>query len=158
MDRYLAAVVKHDPAAVPLAGDVKLVENTAATPIGKGLWKTATGGPADFKIDEAKGLVFAFSIFRHDGEPEALKITGVPGITELSNEYGVFDLPAAHVFKIRNGRIHEIEAIGYIADSGITNGWERDKLPFERKFQRLLSKPQWAIYVSSSRYRAVRAD
>ena len=35
-----------------------------------------------------------------------------------------FDLPAAHVFKIRNGMIHEIEAIGYIDDSGITNGWE----------------------------------
>lgn len=284
MDQYLAALAKKDPSGLPLAEDVQLVENTEKTTIGEGLWKTATGGPTDFKIivadvdagevafmgvieenemptiaairlkiadhaireidhlvihasedaeplhpnmskarqalldrqpkmeriprermleiansyyesilqgngdlapfadecqrrenggigagdrtqaskgaaqddsavfsrmkcgkqmstgvwgyitditdrrilavDEAKGLVFAFSIFRHNGEPKVLKITGVPGITEQPNEWGVFDLPAAHVFKIRNGEIHEIEAIGYIADSGITNGWD----------------------------------
>jgi len=278
MDRYLDALAKNDPSGLPLAENVQLVENTAKTPMGEGLWKTATAGPSDFKIivadpdsgevafmgvieengnptiaavrlkvvhhriqeidhvvihgdeplhpnmskvrpallerqpklervprkrmieiansyyeaivndngdlapfadecqrrengeigandpsrqtaakdssilsrlkcgeqintgmwsyitditdrrilavDEAKGLVFAFSIFRHNGEPEMMRITGVPGITELSNHWGVFDLPAAHVFKIRNGRIHEIEAIGYIAASGITNGWQ----------------------------------
>ncbi len=75
-------------------------------------------------IDEEKGLAFAFSIFRHDGEPKVIKITGVPGVTERSNDYGAFDLPAAHVFKIRKGRIYEIEAIGFMAEHGITNGWE----------------------------------
>jgi hypothetical protein len=75
-------------------------------------------------IDEEKGLAFAFSIFRHSGEPKVMEITGVPGITERKNEWGAFDLPAAHVFKIRNGKIHEIEAIGYATDHGITNGWE----------------------------------
>jgi hypothetical protein len=282
MDRYLAALAKHDPSGVPLAENVKLVENTKATPIGKGLWETATGGPADFKIyvadvdqgeigmigvieedkkptiasvrlkvvdgeiteidhlvihndgsplhtnmskvrpgllerqpklervprermkkiansyyeaivrddgtvapfadecqrrenggisandqtqtpdeaakddfsvfrkmtcseqlstgvmsyitdinnrrvfamDEEKGLVFAYSVFRHDGEPKVMKIKGVPGITERKNEWGPFDLPAAHIFKIRSGRIHEIEAIGYMAEHGIKNGWE----------------------------------
>ncbi len=75
-------------------------------------------------MDEEKGLAFAFSIFRHSGEPKVIKITGVPGITEIPNKYGAFDLPAAHVFKIRNGMIYEIEAIGYTADHGIANGWE----------------------------------
>ncbi len=283
MDRYLAALAAHDPAGVPLAADVKLVENTEPIPVGKGLWETATAGPADFRIvvadpaagqvgfmgvvesrkrptiaavrlkvekgkiteidhlvippygtglnpnmskvrpgllepvkpservprdqmlkianlyyeaitgddgtlapfaddcerrenggisandqtqtpeeaakddfsvyrkmscsaqlstgvmsyitditdrrllavDEETGLVFAFSIFRHDGNPKVMKITGVPGITERANPYGAFDLPAAHVFKIRNGRIHEIEAIGYIAKHGIQSGWEK---------------------------------
>jgi len=74
--------------------------------------------------DPETGLVFAFSIFRHNGEPKVMKITGVPGITERPNTYGPFDLPAAHVFKIRNGQIHEIEAIGYIAQHGIRNGWD----------------------------------
>ena len=37
MDQYLAALVNHDPADLPLAEDVKLVENTQVTPIGKGL-------------------------------------------------------------------------------------------------------------------------
>ncbi len=282
MDQYLAALANHDPAGVPLAGDVKLVENTVVTPVGKGLWETATAGPTEFKIvvadpvegqigfigviqdrqkpaivairlkvaggqiteidhlvippygpalnpnmskarpgllepvkpservprdrmlkiansyyeaivqdngkvapfaedcqrrenggisandqtqtpeeaaqddfsvfrkmtcsdqlstgvmsyitdidsrrllavDEEMGLVFAFSIFRHDGEPKIMKITGVPGITERANTWGPFDLPAAHIFKIRNGQIHEIEAIGYIAKHGIQNGWE----------------------------------
>ena len=39
-----------------------------------------------------------------------------------ATDWSIFDLPAAHVFKIRNGRIYEIEAVGCIADSEITNG------------------------------------
>lgn len=280
MDQYLTALAKHDPSRVPLSNNVKLVENTEVTPIGKGLWETATGGPTIFKIfvadtvagqigfigviennkiptiiaarlkvvdgkiteidhlvippysdslnpnmsivrpeliepikpservsrdemlriansyyeaivndngdlcpfadesqrrenggisagaqtpeeaynddftvfrkmkcgeqlstgvmsyitdinrrrllavDEKMGLVFAFSIFVHDGEPKVMKIIGVPGITERENNWGPFDLPAAHIFKIRNGKVYEIEAIGYIAKHGIKNGWE----------------------------------
>jgi hypothetical protein len=77
-----------------------------------------------FAVDEEKGLLFAFSIFRHDGSPKVMKIIGVPGITERKNDYGPFDLPAAHIFKIRNGKIYEIEAMGYMAGHGIKNGWE----------------------------------
>jgi hypothetical protein len=283
MDKYLAALPKHDPSGLPLAKNVKLVENTVKTPIGKGLWQTATGGPTDFKIyaadpdteqigfigvieenkkptiasvrlkvqngqiteidhlvvhnekgeplnpnmsklrpallerlpklervhrdemkkiansyyeaivqdngkvapfadecqrrenggisandqtqtpeeaakdefsvyrkmtcsdqlstgtmsyiadinrrrvfavDEEKGLVFAYSIFVHNGTPKVMKIKGVPGVTERKNTWGAFDLPAAHIFKIRNGKIYEIEAIGYVAKHGIKNGWE----------------------------------
>lgn len=75
-------------------------------------------------VDEEKGLVFAFSIFRHDGRPKVMKIIGVPGVSERKNDYGAFDLPAAHVFKIRNGKMYEIEAIGYMDKHGITNGWK----------------------------------
>jgi hypothetical protein len=75
-------------------------------------------------IDEEMGLVFAFSELVHDGTPEVLEITGVPGITEWPNEHGAFDLQAAHIFKIRNGRIHEIEAIGYKAPHGVKSGWK----------------------------------
>jgi len=282
MEQYLDALAKHDPSLVPIADNVKLVENTEAIPVGKGLWETATAGPADFKIlvadpvegqvgfmgvieennepailgarlkvedgkiteidhlvvhsngrplnknmsqvraglieavdpsekvsreemlriansyyeaiiqdngevcpfadesqrrengsitandqtrtpeeeaaddfsvfarmkcseqlstgvmsyitdinrrrfiavDEEMGLVFAFSIFVHNGEPAVMKIIGVPGVTERANNYGPFDLPAAHVFKIRNGKMYEIEAIGYIAKHGVKNGWE----------------------------------
>jgi redox-sensitive bicupin YhaK (pirin superfamily) len=285
MDQYLEALAKHDPSRVPLASNVKLVENTEVTPIGKGLWETATGGPTDFRIyvadpvarqvgfigvieekgtptilgarlkvvdgriteidhlvihsrdrplsphmaqprpallqplapservprdqmlkiansyyeaivqddgtvapfadecqrrenggtsandqeqtpeeaaeddfsvfrkmkcgeqlstgvmsyitdinrrrllavDEEMGLVFGFSIFVHDGEPKVMKIIGVPGITERANTWGPFDLPAAHIFKIRGGQIYEIEAIGYVAQHGIQSGWEADK-------------------------------
>jgi hypothetical protein len=282
MEQYLNALSKHDPSAVPLAKDVKLVENTEVTPVGKGLWETATGGPTQFKIfvadtvagqvafmgvieenkmpvilgarlkvvkgkiteidhlvihsngqplnpnmsqvrqefletvppaervpreemlkiansyyialtgedgklapfadecqrrengaissydqtqtqeeaakddfsvfrkmtssdqlstgvmsyitdinnrrfisvDEKMGLVFVYSIFRHNGEPKVMKIIGVPGITERANNYGPFDLPAAHVFKIYKDKIQQIEAIGYVAKPGVKNGWE----------------------------------
>ena len=78
-----------------------------------------------FAVDEEKGLVFVFSIFRHNGEPKVMKITGVPGITEFANTWGPFELPAAHIFKIRNGKIYDIEAIGYFsAGTGLTTGWE----------------------------------
>ena len=75
-------------------------------------------------VDEKLGLVFAFSIFVHDGEPKVMQITGVPGITERANNWGPFDLPAAHIFKIRDDQVYDIEAIGYIAPHGIRNGWE----------------------------------
>jgi len=282
MDQYLAALPKHDPSLVPLAKDAKLVENTKKTPVGMGLWKTATGGPTNFKVyaadvdqgqigfigvienekkptivsvrlkvvngkiteidhlvvppgdkplnpnmskvrpallerepklervshekmqmiansyyeaivqdngkvapfadecqrrenggisandqtqtpeeaakddfsvfrkmtcsdqlstgvmsyitdinrrrvfavDKEMGLVFAYSMFVHNGTPKVMKIKGVPGTTERKNSYGKFNLPAAHIFKIRNGKIYEIEAIGYVAEYGIENGWE----------------------------------
>ena len=75
-------------------------------------------------VDEKLGLVFAYSIFVHSGEPQIMKIIGVHGVTERANNYGPFDLPAAHIFKIRNGKVYEIEAMGYIAEHGIKNGWE----------------------------------
>jgi len=75
-------------------------------------------------VDEEMGLVFAFSIFVHNGEPKVMKIIGVPGITERENNWGPFDLPAAHIFKIKNNQIYDIEAMGYIAQHGIKNGWE----------------------------------
>jgi hypothetical protein len=282
MEQYLNALSKHDPSAVPIAEDVKFIENTEITQVGKGLWETATGGPTQFKIfvadpvegqvaflgvieennnpvilgarlkvvegkiteidhlvvhsygqplnpnmsqvrqvflepvapadrvpreemlkiansyyeaiiqdngkiapfadecqrrenggitandqtqtpeeaakddfsvfrkmtcsdqlstgvmsyitdinrrrfisvDEEMGLVFAYSMFVHNGEPKVMKIIGVPGITERANNYGPFDLPAAHVFKISNSKIREIEAMGYLAKHGVKNGWE----------------------------------
>ncbi len=75
-------------------------------------------------VDEDMGLVFAYSMFEHSGEPKVMEIRGVPGVTERANTWGPFNLPAAHVFKIRNGQIHEIEAMGYIAPYGIRNGWQ----------------------------------
>jgi len=80
--------------------------------------------PRFIAVDEKMGLVFAYSIFVHKGEPKVIKITGVPGITERPNNWGPFDLPAAHIFKIRDGKIYEIEAIGYVAKHGIKSGWE----------------------------------
>ncbi len=54
MQRYLAAMVKHDPKGLPFANNVKFTENTEKSiekmPVGKGLWETASGGPSEFQI------------------------------------------------------------------------------------------------------------
>ena len=71
-DTYLAALVAHDPRKVPLASDVKVVENVTRIKAGEGLWKTATSAPTDFKIvvadpvlQEVGGLV----VMQSDGKP-----------------------------------------------------------------------------------------
>ena len=50
MKDYLAALVAHDPSAVPIDRYVKFTENTAEIPVGFGLWETASGGPSQFQI------------------------------------------------------------------------------------------------------------
>ena len=48
-DRYLAAVVAHEPSKAPLEPNVIFVENVKRMKPGEGLWKTATGGPTSFR-------------------------------------------------------------------------------------------------------------
>ena len=43
LDQYLTAVIKHDPAAAPLAVGFRQTENAINTRPGNGVWKTVTG-------------------------------------------------------------------------------------------------------------------
>jgi ketosteroid isomerase-like protein len=43
LDRYLAAVVQHDPSAAALAPGYRHTENAINMPLGKGVWKSVTG-------------------------------------------------------------------------------------------------------------------
>lgn len=36
------------------------------------------------------------------------------------------DLPAAHIIKITNGKMHEIEALGFFAPYRSPTGWSRE--------------------------------
>jgi hypothetical protein len=41
-------------------------------------------------------------------------------------KFDPFDLPAAHIFKIgADGKVHEIEAMGFRADLNSPSGWEQ---------------------------------
>jgi hypothetical protein len=57
MQQYVAAMVKHDTKAVPMAANVKFMENAIVMPIGKGLWETASGGPTAFQIYAADPVI-----------------------------------------------------------------------------------------------------
>ncbi len=71
-DTYLSALVAHDPGKVPLASDVKVVENVKRINPGEGLWKTATSGPTEFKIvvpDPVLQQVGGLVVMQNDGKP-----------------------------------------------------------------------------------------
>ena len=59
VDRYLEALVRHDPTGLPLNRDVKFTENTARLEVGtEGLWVAASEaptGPRIYAIDSAPG-------------------------------------------------------------------------------------------------------
>jgi hypothetical protein len=75
-------------------------------------------------IDEEKGLVFGFPMFVHRGNVRQIKIVGVPGVDTIPMNFGPIDLQAAEIFAIRNGKIHEIEAMGYLLPYNSKTGWE----------------------------------
>jgi hypothetical protein len=75
-DDYFAALVAHNPKAVPLANNVKMVENVKRIQPGEGLWKTASSLPnADFKIvipDTVSQQVGGLVILGIGGKPAQL--------------------------------------------------------------------------------------
>jgi hypothetical protein len=75
--------------------------------------------------DSETGLVFGLSQFRHPMEEKTLKIVGVPSVDHVDmSTFKPFDLPAAHIFKISGGKMHEIEAMGFSMPYNSKTGWE----------------------------------
>ncbi len=74
--------------------------------------------------DPETGLVFGLSQFRQPMKSKEEKIVGVPGVTSQPMNFKPFDLPAAHIFKVYGGKIHQIEAMGFTAPYNAKTGWE----------------------------------
>ena len=74
--------------------------------------------------DPETGLVFGLSQFRQPMEQKFVKIVGVPDVQKVDLNIPPFDLPAAHIFKIHGGKIHEIEAMGFMMPYNSKTGWE----------------------------------
>jgi hypothetical protein len=75
-------------------------------------------------IDEERGLVFGLPMFVHRGNVRQIKIVGVPGVDTIPMNFGPIDLQATEIFAIRDGKIHEIEAMGYLLPYNAKTGWE----------------------------------
>jgi len=76
--------------------------------------------------DPETGLAFGLSQFRHSMTMPNKEITVIGPNGERSQrkmDFGPFDLPAMHIFKIRGGKIHEIEALGTMRPYMSKNGW-----------------------------------
>jgi hypothetical protein len=74
--------------------------------------------------DAETGLVFGLSHFHHSMAQKFVTIKGVPGVDKIDMPFDAFDLPAAHIFKVGDGKIHEIEAMGFRANYQSPTGWE----------------------------------
>jgi hypothetical protein len=146
-ESYYTALVSADANNAPFADDCLRHENgmqTTGNPPSKtpGLGTTgAMGCAAQAKThtfdyitrieprrvwiaDPETGLVFGLSQFRQPMEKNFVKIVGVPGLEKIDMPFKPFDLPAAHIFKIYGGKIHEIEALGFMMPYDSKTGWE----------------------------------
>ena len=92
VDRYLAALVAHDPAGLPLNRDVKFTENTARLHVGtEGLWVAASEaptGPRIYAIDVGAGQAGFYGVMKERGRPLiiALRLKVVNGqMTEIEH-------------------------------------------------------------------------
>lgn len=92
VDRYLAALVRHDPAGLPLNRDVKFTENTARLKVGsEGLWVGASELPTGFRIyavDVGAGQAGFYGVMKERDRPLiiALRLKVVNGqITEIEH-------------------------------------------------------------------------
>jgi hypothetical protein len=76
IDRYLQALVAHDPARLPLVRDVKFTENGQALKLGDGLWGTVEG-LGDYKltfVDPETAEAGAFVTVRESGRQALLAL------------------------------------------------------------------------------------
>jgi hypothetical protein len=53
-----------------------------------------------------------------------MKLKGVPGVESVPAFQGTFNMPAIHFFKIKKGKIYDIEATGLVLPYGTKTGWE----------------------------------
>jgi hypothetical protein len=91
-DRYLAALVRHDPTGLPLNRDVKFTENGARLKVGgEGLWVGASEAPTGFHfyaVDVGTGQVGFYGVMKERDRPLiiALRLRVVNGqITEIEH-------------------------------------------------------------------------
>jgi hypothetical protein len=75
--------------------------------------------------DQQKGLAVGFSMFYHDSTLKEFPYKKPSGEIEMRPSWqGTFNLPAMHIYKIKKGKIYEIEATGFTLPYGTKSGWE----------------------------------
>jgi hypothetical protein len=72
VDRYVAALVAHDPAQAPFAADARFTENTVALELGDGLWGTASAPADNYRLvasDPQSGNAAFYLLMEESGAP-----------------------------------------------------------------------------------------
>ncbi|MEO6379961.1 MAG: hypothetical protein ABIO37_18205 [Caulobacteraceae bacterium] len=75
-------------------------------------------------VDEQKGMVWTFPAFNEGGGTGMTPLRGVPGVTMLPTRPVASTTVGLEVFKIRGGKIHEVEGAGAVElPYGSKSGW-----------------------------------
>lgn len=78
-----------------------------------------------FAVDPVQGLAMGLSHFRQSMKLGPQPLIAADGTQIMWEEKrDPYDLPAAHIFKITGGYIHEVEAIGIFIPYNSPTGWE----------------------------------
>lgn len=78
-----------------------------------------------FAVDPVQGLAMGLSHFRQSMSRGALPMIAADGSRVMWEEKrDPYDLPAAHIFKITGGEIHQVEALGIFVPYDSPTGWE----------------------------------
>ena len=78
-----------------------------------------------FAVDPVQGLAMGLSHFRQSmTRGPQLMIAADGSQLQWEERRDPYDLPAAHIFKITGGRIHEVEAVGIFIPYASPTGWE----------------------------------
>jgi hypothetical protein len=78
-----------------------------------------------FAADPVQGLAMGLSHFRQSMTRGPLAMIAADGSRVMWEEKREpYDLPAAHIFKITGGQLHEVEAIGIFVPYQSPTGWE----------------------------------
>lgn len=78
-----------------------------------------------FAVDPVQGLAMGLSHFRQSmAKGPQLMIAADGSRLMWQEKRDPYDLPAAHVFKITHGQIHEVEAVGIFVPYSSPTGWE----------------------------------
>jgi hypothetical protein len=107
VDKYLAALLRHDPGKDLFAAHARFTENAQPLPLGAALWQTASAGPQGYKLviaDPRTGNVGFYILMQENGNPiwlsGRLKVQGQK-ISELETaivrkgvSFGKFDRTA----------------------------------------------------------------
>ena len=104
INQYLEALSKNDPSGLPLANDVKFVENNQELKIGDGTWKTVTG----------------LGVYRHYFTDLLTGQSAVICVVEENGRNIILNLR----LKISNGKISEIESL-VVRDSRGAENYEK---------------------------------
>ncbi len=108
IDRYLEALAKNDPSGLPLANDVRFVENNQELKVGEGTWRTITGlgGYRHYFTDPHTGQSAVICVVEENGKKVILNLR----------------------LRIAGGKITEIETL-VVRDTGGAENYEKAGQP-----------------------------